>query len=242
MEQAIDELEQQSMQTRTEDGQIREHMGKMREQLNKVSRYYTGGRRNAGNSSISPRFFPAIWNASRLEHTRQGTSGRRTRSSRSKPPSTLDGKLASLLLPSRLPGQTGATCRTLETTPVHDEKISSLEQRVRIIEGTRGHSLDATDLCLMSDVALPMDFKTPKFEKYKGSSCPQAHLAMYCRKMAAYIHQDKILVHCFQDSLTWAALNWYINLEKGQVRTWRDLAETFVRQYRYNKDMALDRS
>ncbi|RDX62750.1 hypothetical protein CR513_58886, partial [Mucuna pruriens] len=28
------------------------------------------------------------------------------------------------------------------------------------------------------------------------------HLAMYCRKMVAYIYDDKILIHCFQDSLT----------------------------------------
>ncbi|RDY06351.1 hypothetical protein CR513_09669, partial [Mucuna pruriens] len=139
-------------------------------------------------------------------------------------------------------GQTGATFRSLEAIPVQDEKISSLEQRVRIIEGTGGHDLDATNLCLMSDVALLVDFKTPKFEKYKGSSCPRVHLTMYCRKMTAYIHQDKILVHCFQDSVTGATLNWYVNLEKGQVRTWRDLAEAFVRQYIYNKDMAPDRS
>ncbi|RDX78344.1 hypothetical protein CR513_41391, partial [Mucuna pruriens] len=46
------------------------------------------------------------------------------------------------------------------------------------------------------------------FAKYKGSSCPRMHLAMYCRKMASYIHQEKILVHCFQDSLTGAALSW----------------------------------
>ncbi|RDX65987.1 hypothetical protein CR513_55298, partial [Mucuna pruriens] len=144
--------------------------------------------------------------------------------------------------PSGPPGQVGVTFRHSEVTPVRDEKISSLEQRVRLIEGTGGHGLDAADLCLMPDVALPADFKTPKFEKYKGSSCPRVHLAMYCRKMAAYVHHDKILVHCFQDSLTGPALTWYVNLEKGQVKTWRDLAEAFVRQYRYNEDMAPDRS
>ncbi|RDX86916.1 hypothetical protein CR513_31682, partial [Mucuna pruriens] len=138
--------------------------------------------------------------------------------------------------------QTGVTFRTQEAIPVRDEKISSLEERVRVIEGTGAHGLDATDLCLMFDVALPVDFKTLKFEKYKGSSCPRVHLAMYCWKMAAYIHQDKILVHCFQDSLTRAALNWYVNLKKGQVKTWRDLAEAFVHQYKYKKDMTPDHS
>ncbi|RDY13375.1 hypothetical protein CR513_01723, partial [Mucuna pruriens] len=136
--------------------------------------------------------------------------------------------------------QMGVTFRAQEAIPVRDEKISSLEERVRVIEGIGGHCLDAVDLCLMFDMALPVDFKTPKFEKYKGSSCPRVHLAMYCWKMAAYIHQDKILVHCFQDSLTRTALNWYINLEKGQVKTWRDLAKAFVRQYKYNEHMLPD--
>ncbi|RDX63825.1 hypothetical protein CR513_57707, partial [Mucuna pruriens] len=72
----------------------------------------------------------------------------------------------------------------------------------------------------MPDIALPADFKTPKFEKYKGSSCPRVHLAI----------------------LMGTTLSWYVNLEKGQVKTWRDLAEAFVRQYRYNEDMAPDRS
>ncbi|RDY03637.1 hypothetical protein CR513_12759, partial [Mucuna pruriens] len=86
---------------------------------------------------------------------------------------------------------------------------------VCIIEGTNNHGVDAIDLCFMPDIALLTDFKPPKFEKYKGSSCPRVHLAMYCWKMAAYIHQDKILVHCFQDNLTGGTLIWYVNLEKG---------------------------
>ncbi|RDX99207.1 hypothetical protein CR513_17754, partial [Mucuna pruriens] len=104
----------------------------------------------------------------------------------------------------------GPNLKAQDATPLGQEKINSLEERVRLIEGTGGHGLDATDLCLMSDVALPIDFKTPKFEKYKGSSCPRVHLAI----------------------LIGAALNWYVNLEKRQVKTWRGLAEAIVRQYK----------
>ena len=49
-------------------------------------------------------------------------------------------------------------------------------------------------------------------------------------------------MHCFQDSLTGAALRWFVGLESGRIKTWRDLAEAFLRQYKYNKDMAPDRS
>ncbi|RDX77674.1 hypothetical protein CR513_42168, partial [Mucuna pruriens] len=71
------------------------------------------------------------------------------------------------------------------------------------------YRLEAIDLCLVPNVGLSTDFKALKFDKYKGSSCPRVHLAMYCRKMAAHIYDDKILIHCFQDNLTGATLNWY---------------------------------
>ncbi|RDY10619.1 hypothetical protein CR513_04816, partial [Mucuna pruriens] len=76
----------------------------------------------------------------------------------------------------------------------------------------------------------------PKFEEYKGSFCPHVHLAMYCRKMASYIYQDKILVHCFQDNLTGVALSWYVGLERARIKTWRDLAEAFLHQYKNNSE------
>ncbi|RDY12556.1 hypothetical protein CR513_02624, partial [Mucuna pruriens] len=114
---------------------------------------------------------------------------------------------------------------TVAPPPISNEKLSSLEERLRAIEGIGSHGLDATDLCLVPDIILPADFKVPKFEKYKRSSCPRVHLAMYCRKMASFIHQDKILVHY-----------------SGHVKTCRDLAEAFIRQYKYNEDMAPDRS
>ncbi|RDX69128.1 hypothetical protein CR513_51795, partial [Mucuna pruriens] len=113
---------------------------------------------------------------------------------------------------------------------------------MRAIEGTGGHGIDAVNLCLVPNIELPSDLKVPKFEKYKGSSCPRVHLAMYCRKMAPYTQQDKILMHCFQDSLTRAALRWYVGLDSGHIKTWRDLADAFLRQYKYNEDMAPDRS
>ncbi|RDY00950.1 hypothetical protein CR513_15797, partial [Mucuna pruriens] len=116
-----------------------------------------------------------------------------------------------------------------------EEKLQSLEERLCAIEGGDKYGLEAVDLRLVSDVGLPTDFKTLEFDKYKGSSCPRVHLAMYYRKMAAYIYDDK-------DSLTRAALSWYVDLEQGRIKTWRDLAKAFLKQYKYNKDMAPDRS
>ncbi|RDX83076.1 hypothetical protein CR513_36039, partial [Mucuna pruriens] len=112
-------------------------------------------------------------------------------------------------------------------------EVAVLDERLRAIEGKNRYGLEAMDLCLILDVGLLADLKTPEFDKYKGSTCPRVHLTMYYRKIAAYIYDDKVLIHCFQDNLTGVALNWY---------TWRDLAEAFLKQYKYNEDIAPDRS
>ncbi|RDX57797.1 hypothetical protein CR513_62937, partial [Mucuna pruriens] len=98
-----------------------------------------------------------------------------------------------------------------------------------VVEGIDRYGIDAADLCLVSDVVHPMDFKVPNFDKYRGSSCPRTHLAMYCQKMTTYVQDEKILVHCFQDSLSRAALSWYVNLERGCIKTWKDLVEAFLK-------------
>ncbi|CAJ2637582.1 unnamed protein product [Trifolium pratense] len=50
------------------------------------------------------------------------------------------------------------------------------------------------------------------------------------------------MMHCFQDSLTGASLNWYVQLEGSRIQSWSDLANVFIKQYQYNIDMAPDRT
>ncbi|RDY11817.1 hypothetical protein CR513_03457, partial [Mucuna pruriens] len=107
-------------------------------------------------------------------------------------------------------------------TPLTKDKWKSLEEWLHVVEGGNQFRLKAMDLYLVPDVDLLANFKTSKLDMYKGNSYPRAHLVMYCRKMAAYIYDDKILVHCFQDILTGATLSWYVSLERGHVKTWRD--------------------
>ncbi|RDY03352.1 hypothetical protein CR513_13074, partial [Mucuna pruriens] len=60
------------------------------------------------------------------------------------------------------------------------------------------------------------------------------------RKMTLHTHDDTPLIHFFQESLTGAALRWYLGLKSEHIPTWRSLAEGFLNQYKYNLDMALD--
>ena len=64
---------------------------------------------------------------------------------------------------------------------------------------------------------------------------------MYTRSMAAYINNEKLMVHCFQHSLKDSPLQWFLQLDKAKIRGWRDLAEAFVNQYRFNAEITPDR-
>ncbi|RDX79803.1 hypothetical protein CR513_39724, partial [Mucuna pruriens] len=77
---------------------------------------------------------------------------------------------------------------------------------------------DVVDLCLFPRIAIPPNFELPTFDKYKGTSCPRSHLAMYCRKMTPYTHDDTLLIHFFQESLTGATLRWYLGLSASWTK------------------------
>jgi len=125
---------------------------------------------------------------------------------------------------------------------VEREKIDHIEERSRPIEGGRDYTFaDMAKLFLVPDMIIPLKFKVPDFDKYKGTTCPKNHLKIYCRKMGAYAKDEKLLVHFFQESLTRVAVTWYTNLESSRVRSWKDLMVAFIRQYQYNSDMTPNR-
>ena len=77
-----------------------------------------------------------------------------------------------------LPKQLEERCRWLE------EKFKAME----VTEGYRG--IDAKELSLVLDLVLPHKFKMTEFEKYNGTSCPEAHITMFCRRMTDYVNND----------------------------------------------------
>jgi len=97
------------------------------------------------------------------------------------------------------------------------------------------------DHCLVPNVVIPPKFKVPDFEKYKGNTCPEIHLVMYVRKMSAHAGNDELFIHCFQDSLTGAALMWYTGLEKVDIRNFKELSQAFIQRYNYSLHLAPDR-
>ena len=82
-------------------------------------------------------------------------------------------------------------------------KLELIEERLKAMEGSDVYGLvDAYKISLVPNLVLPPKFKVPTFDKYDGTKCPSTHLYMYYRKMMGYTSNDKLLIHCFQDSLT----------------------------------------
>lgn len=100
-----------------------------------------------------------------------------------------------------------------------DKKLCVLEEKMKSMEGFEIFVLEALDICLVPEVKIPAKFKVPTFEKYKGVSCSMTHVRSYCRKMAAYSDDEKLLMHFFHDSLSGASLEWYMQLEHTHLQT-----------------------
>ena len=78
-----------------------------------------------------------------------------------------------------------------------------------MVERSDAYNLvDASKMSLVPDLVLPPKFKVPTFDKYDGTKCPSTHLYMYCRKMTSHTNNNKLLIHCFQDSLTRFVTRW----------------------------------
>ena len=49
--------------------------------------------------------------------------------------------------------------------------------------------------------------------------------------MTRYTSNDKLLIHCFQDSLTGSTTKWYNLLSRDQIKSWTDLAKALKAPY-----------
>jgi hypothetical protein len=104
---------------------------------------------------------------------------------------------------------------------INQDKMTALEARIRVIEGVNLYDpVRAAEMCLVPNVVVPKKFCVPEFITYSGTQCPMTHLKSYCNKMAEVVHDEKLLMHVFQDSLSEAILSWYMS--EVQVQVWKD--------------------
>ncbi|XP_052888077.1 uncharacterized protein LOC128296667 [Gossypium arboreum] len=96
-----------------------------------------------------------------------------------------------------------------------EDRCKWLEEKFKELENADHYcGIDAKKLSLVPNLVLPPKFKMPEFERYNGTSCPEAHITMFCQRMTGYVNNDQLLIHYFQDSLSGAAAKWYNQLSR----------------------------
>ena len=89
---------------------------------------------------------------------------------------------------------------------------------------------------------VPKEFRVLDFVKYTRLECLNIHLLSYYNKMTEKIYNDKMLIYFFQNSLTRFALSWFMRLDNTWIKKWKNLIGTFLKQYKFNLKIALDRT
>ena len=123
----------------------------------------------------------------------------------------MDGNLATILTQS-LPFQSSEELKEQERKKLEmmmqfksgntQQKVNLIKKRLMAIEGNSSiKGMDAIELSLVPNMAIPHKFKMPNLVKYNGLTCPKTHMTMFCQKMVGHIGNDKLLIHCFQESL-----------------------------------------
>ena len=79
--------------------------------------------------------------------------------------------------------------------------------------------MDYQSLSLFLDVRLPPKFKMPTLDKFDGTGYPKSHLKMYMRAMQPLGAIEELLAQMFQNTLTRAALRWFLDLDDSRVRS-----------------------
>jgi hypothetical protein len=106
---------------------------------------------------------------------------------------------------------------------VNYDNWSVIEERLRVVERNDIYELiRAAEIYLVANIVVPKDFRVPDFIKYTGLECLNTHLRSYYNKMAKVIHNDKIFIYFFHDSLTGSALSWYMRLNNAKIKNRKD--------------------
>ncbi|KAA3488612.1 putative DNA double-strand break repair Rad50 ATPase [Gossypium australe] len=101
-----------------------------------------------------------------------------------------------------------------------EDRCRWLEEKFKAMENADYHcKIDVKNLSLVSDLVLHLKFKNSEFEKYNGTSCPEAHITI----------------------LIGSTAKWYNKLSRAKINSWKDLVQAFMKQYSHVTDMTPDR-
>ena len=77
------------------------------------------------------------------------------------------------------------------------EQFDKMQREMKALRGKEFFEQNVNDLCLVPNVKILAKFKVLKLDKYKGNTCPRAHLVMYIRRMSTHTDDQRLLIHFF---------------------------------------------
>ena len=129
---------------------------------------------------------------------------------------------------------------TMEGEKKINERINKIEEMIK--RACKMEDLmDFQSPSLFPNVRLPPKFKMPTLDKFDETSYPKSHLKMYMRVMQPLGSTEELLAQMFQNTLTGAALRWFLNLDNAIVRSWENICREFHNQYKYNIEVDVTR-
>src|SRR5574338_1301019 len=78
----------------------------------------------------------------------------------------------------------------------------------------------------------PPKFKLPTLNPYEGKSDPTMHITKYIRHMEVLGASEEVMARCFPLFLSDLVALWFRQLETGSIKTWGELVDCFMRQFR----------
>jgi len=120
------------------------------------------------------------------------------------------------------------------------EKLELLERSITALK-THKEVVDMDSLSLFPEARLPTKFKMPNMDKFDGTTCPKTHLKMYVGALNPFGLNSELLAQLFQQSLTGAALRWFVSLDRSKIKNWEDICNAFNTQYHYNLEVDVTR-
>ena len=115
-----------------------------------------------------------------------------------------------------------------------------MEEMIKRARKMEDH-MDYQSLSLFPNVRLSPKFKMPTLDKFDGTGCLKSHLKMYIRAMQLLGATEELLAQMFQNTLTGAALRWFLNLDDARARSWENIYREFHNQYKYNIEVDVTR-
>ena len=132
---------------------------------------------------------------------------------------------------------------TMESEKKINERMNKMEEMIRRARKMED-LMDYQSLLLFPDVRLPPKFKMPTLDKFDGTlgqAAPKSHLNMYMRAIQPLGATKEPLAQTFQNTLTGAALRWFLNLNDARAKNWEDICREFHNQYKYNIEVDIIR-